>query len=159
MGFAPQKINKPKKTTTKKQATEPKQFSPPAPGPPCLGHAPASLDRCHGPLSGLPSPALDPSNLFSTQPVLGTLLRPLSHVRFCAIPWTGAHQAPLSMGFSRQEYWSGLPFPTSGDFPHPESKPESLESCALAGEFFTTETRIPFKMQTSSCHFHLTPPP
>ena len=36
----------------------------------------------------------------------------LSHVRLCATPWTAAHQAPLSMGFSRQEYWSGLPFPS-----------------------------------------------
>ena len=37
--------------------------------------------------------------------------------------WTLVHQAPLSMGFSRQEYWSGLPFPTSGDFPNPGIKP------------------------------------
>ena len=36
-----------------------------------------------------------------------------------ATPWTAAYQAPLSMGFSRQEYWSGLPFPSPGDLPHP----------------------------------------
>ena len=48
------------------------------------------------------------------------------------------HQAPLSMEFSRQEYWSGLPFPTPGDLPNPEIKPESLVSPALAGRFFTT---------------------
>ena len=41
----------------------------------------------------------------------------LSHVRFFVTPWTVAHQAPLSMGFSRQEYWGGLPFPSPGDFP------------------------------------------
>ena len=45
-------------------------------------------------------------------------------------------QAPLSMGFPRQEYWSGLPFPSLEDLPHPGTEPESL---ALAGGFFTTE--------------------
>ena len=49
-----------------------------------------------------------------------------------------AHQAPLSMGFSRQEYWSELPFPPPGDFPNPEAKTVSLMSPALAGRFFTT---------------------
>ena len=43
----------------------------------------------------------------------------LSHVRLFVTPWTGARQAPLSMGFSRQEYWSGLPFPPPGDLPDP----------------------------------------
>ena len=51
-------------------------------------------------------------------------------------PWTVAHQAPLSMGFLRQEYWSGLPFPSSGDLPNPGIEPISP---ALAGAFFTTE--------------------
>ena len=50
-----------------------------------------------------------------------------------------AHQAPLSMEFSRQEYWSGLSFPTSGDLPNPGIEPMSLVSPALAGGFFTTE--------------------
>ena len=50
-------------------------------------------------------------------------------------PWTGAHQFPLSMGFSRQEYWSGLPFPTSGDLPDPRVEPISHASLALAGGF------------------------
>ena len=49
-------------------------------------------------------------------------------------------QAPLSMGFSRQEYWSGLPFPTPGDLSDPGIEPESLVSPALAGGFFTTDT-------------------
>ena len=48
-----------------------------------------------------------------------------------------AHQAPLSMGFSRQEYWSGFPFPPPGDPPGPGTKPESLASPALEGRFFT----------------------
>ena len=51
-------------------------------------------------------------------------------------PRTEALQAHLSMGFSRQEYWSGLPFPPPGDLPDPGIKPASL---ALAGRFFTTE--------------------
>ena len=42
-----------------------------------------------------------------------------------ASPWTVAHQVPLSMGFSRQEYWSGLPFPSPGDLPHPGIEPGS----------------------------------
>ena len=54
--------------------------------------------------------------------------------------WPWAHQVPLSMGFSRQEYWSGLPFPTPGDLPNPVIKPMSLESPTLAGRFFTTST-------------------
>ena len=49
-----------------------------------------------------------------------------------------ACQAPLSMGFSRQEYWSSLPFPTVGDLPNPKIKPKSLVSPALASRFFTT---------------------
>jgi len=51
-------------------------------------------------------------------------------------PWTVAHQAPLSMGFSRREHWSGSPFPPQGDLPEPGIK---LASPALAGGFFTTE--------------------
>ena len=50
-------------------------------------------------------------------------------------PWTVAHQAPLPMEFSRQEYWSGLPFPTPGYLPNPGIEPASP---ALAGRFFTT---------------------
>ena len=53
-------------------------------------------------------------------------------------PWTVAPQAPLSMGFSRQEYWSGLPFPPPGDLPDPEMEPTTPASPALAGGFFTT---------------------
>ena len=53
--------------------------------------------------------------------------------------WTAAHQVPLSMGFSRQEYWSGLPFPTPGDLPDPGLEPASPVPPALAGGFFTLE--------------------
>ena len=55
------------------------------------------------------------------------------------IPWTVAHQAPLSMEFSMQEYWSGLPFPTPGDLSEPGTESVSLVSPALAGGFFATE--------------------
>ena len=50
-----------------------------------------------------------------------------------------AYQVPLSMEFSRQEYWGGLPFPSPGDLPDPGIEPTSLASSALAGRFFTTE--------------------
>ena len=62
------------------------------------------------------------------------MLRRFSHIRHFATPWTVAHQA-LSMEFSRQEYWSGLPFPSPGDLPNSGVKPMSP---ALAGGFFTT---------------------
>ena len=52
-------------------------------------------------------------------------VKSLSRVRLFATPWTVAHQAPLSMGFSRQEYWSGLPFPSPGDIPDPGIEPRS----------------------------------
>ena len=59
----------------------------------------------------------------------------LSRVQLFMTPMTVACQSPLSMGFPRQEYWSGLPVPTPGDLPNPEIQPSSL---ALAGGFFTT---------------------
>ena len=52
--------------------------------------------------------------------------------------WTVAHQAPLSMGLPRQEYWSGLSFPPPGDLPDPGIEPVYFESPASAGRFFTT---------------------
>ena len=61
-----------------------------------------------------------------------------SRVQLFVTPWTVAHQAPLSMGFSRQEYWSGLPSPPPKDLPDPEVELVSLMSPALAGRFFTT---------------------
>ena len=60
----------------------------------------------------------------------------LSHVPLFVIPWTVIYQASLSMGFSRQEYWSGLPFPSPGDLPDPRIKPRSpaLQADALPSE-------------------------
>ena len=55
-------------------------------------------------------------------------------------PWTVVCQAPLSMGFSRHEYWSGLPFPPPGDLPDPGIQPASLMFPASAGGFFTNST-------------------
>ena len=55
----------------------------------------------------------------------------LSRVQLFAIPWSVAHQAPLSMEFSRQEYWNGLPFPPPEDLPDPEIKLKVLASPAL----------------------------
>ena len=69
------------------------------------------------------------------------MLSHFSRVRLFATLWTVTHQAPLSMGFSRQEYWSGLPCPPPGDLPDtsdPGTEPMSLMSPALAGGFFTT---------------------
>ena len=64
----------------------------------------------------------------------------LRHVQLFATPWTVDRQVPLSMEFSRQEYWSGLPFPTAGELPNPEIELVAPESPVLAGGFFTTET-------------------
>ena len=64
----------------------------------------------------------------------------LSHVQLFAAPWTVAHHAPLSLGFSRQEYWSRLPLPSPGDLPDPGIEPAYLASPALASGFFTTRT-------------------
>ena len=68
------------------------------------------------------------------------LLSPFSHVQLFAMLWTIARQASLFMGFSRQEYWSGLPCPLQGIFPTQGLKARllSLHSPALAGKFFTT---------------------
>ena len=67
-----------------------------------------------------------------------------SGVSDSATPWTVALQAPLSMGFSRQEHWSGLPCPPPGDLSNAAIKPESLTSPALGGRFFTTSTWNPY---------------
>ena len=63
----------------------------------------------------------------------------LSHVWLFVTLWAVAHQAPLSVEMFRQEYWSGLPFPTPGDLPNPGTEPVSLVSPALAGGLFTTK--------------------
>ena len=63
-------------------------------------------------------------------------VKSLSHVHLFGAPWTVAYQAPPSMGLSRQEYWSGLPFPSPGHLPNPGIEPRSptLEADALTSE-------------------------
>ena len=73
----------------------------------------------------------------------------LSRVRLFATLWTVAHQVPLSMGFSRQEAWCGLPLPPPGDLPKPGIEPRSPESAALAGGFFTA---VPAGKLSKSCY-------
>ena len=68
------------------------------------------------------------------------LLSCLSHIRVVATAWTVAHQAPLSMRFSSQDYWTGLPCPPPGDLPHPGIEPMSLISPALSSSLFPTST-------------------
>ena len=88
------------------------------------------------------------SNIFIT-PISMSFSRPphlygcavlyrFSRVPLFATLWTAARQAPLPMGFSRQEHWRGLPCPPPGDLPDPGTEPASLMSPALAGGFFTT---------------------
>ena len=65
------------------------------------------------------------------------MLSSFSHVQLFATSWTVVCQAPKSMGFSRQEYWSGLPYPPPGSLPDSGIEPTSLKSSALAAGFFT----------------------
>ena len=67
------------------------------------------------------------------------LLGHFSRIWLCATPWTAAYQAPLSMEFSRKEYWSGLPCPPPDDLPGLEIEPASPATPALAGRLFITE--------------------
>ena len=82
------------------------------------------------------------------EPVHVRVLSCFSRIWLFVTLWTVACQAPLSMQFSRKEYWSGLPCPPPGDLPKPEIEPYvlSLMSPALAGGFFTTSTtwKVPF---------------
>ena len=68
------------------------------------------------------------------------VLSHFSHVQLFSTLWTASHQAPLFMGFSRQDYWSVLPGPAPGDLSNSGIEPASLKSPALAGRFFTTST-------------------
>ena len=84
-----------------------------------------------------------------------------SCVRLFLTAWTVAHQAPRSLGFSRQEYWSGLPCPPPGNLPDPGIKPASLMCPALADRFFITisiwellVTLIHFQIIQSPTHSH-----
>ena len=72
--------------------------------------------------------------------------------------WTVAHEAPLSMGFSRQEYGSGLPFLLPGDLPNPGIELVSLASPALAGRFFTTSIAVEVQGLNHWAAREVTPP-
>ena len=80
----------------------------------------------------------------------------LSHVQLFSAPWTVACQTPLSMVFSRQEYWRGLPFPTPGDLPDPEIEPTSPESPALTAGFFYhwVTWEAPKMTSHEGCEYH-----
>ena len=74
----------------------------------------------------------------------------LSRVQLSVIPWSVAHQAPLTVEFSKQKYWSGLPFPSPGELPDPGIKPASP---ALASGLFTTEP--PGKQKSCTLFFYI----
>ena len=80
--------------------------------------------------------------------MLYAMLNHFGRVQVFVTPWTVAHQVPLSMGFSKQEYWSGLPCPSPTGVLDSGMKPSSLMSPALTGEFFITsaiwEARMPY---------------
>ena len=87
-------------------------------------------------------------------------VKSLSGVRLFATPWMAAYQAPRSMGFSRQEYWSGLPFPSPGDLPNPGIEPRSpaLQTDALPSEppgktlaFFNNKTSKLYPQHRNIC--------
>ena len=81
-----------------------------------------------------------------------------SCVQLFLTPWTVAYQVPLSMGFSRQEYWSGLPFPSPRDLPDPGMEHKSLMSPALvAGGFFTTSPILSSVQLLSRVRLFVTP--
>ena len=80
----------------------------------------------------------------------------LSRVQLFAIPQMVARQGPLSMGFSRQEYWSGLPFPSPGNLPDSEIELRSPTSLALADGFFATlAPKVSSKKHVCLVHSHL----
>ena len=78
---------------------------------------------------------ISPGSVFKT---IRKKVKSLSRVQLFVTPWTVAYQAPPSMGFSRQEYWSELPLPSPGDLPNPRIEPRSLGSqVRIVGRCFT----------------------
>ena len=116
----------------------------------CFSQIRSYTDSCQGFRGGLPigvSPLKPLQSSDWSLPLLiylvnklycGGAAQSLSYVQLLATPWTVACQTPLSMGFSRQEHWSGEPCPPPGDLPDPGIKPTSLVSPALTGGFFTS---------------------
>ena len=82
----------------------------------------------------------------------GACAQSRSRVWLFAIPWTIARKTPLSMGFSKQDYWSGLPYPPPGDLLNPGMEPRSPGSSELAGRFLTPE---PPGKPSGICKFHI----
>ena len=101
------------------------------PWPPSL-----QADSLPAELSGKPSPYSQGRNLVIIFSPTVHIVKLLSCVWLFATPWTVAYHSPLSMGFSRQEYWSGLPFPSLEDLPNPGTEPRSsaLQADALPSE-------------------------
>ena len=98
--------------------------------------------QVHLKTSKKPSPMLGGASSLprgSLCPNMCCVCQSLSHAQLFATPWTLALQAPLSMGFPREEYWSGLPFPSSGDLPDPGIKPTSPVTPALQVDSLVTE--------------------
>ena len=81
----------------------------------------------------------------------------LSHVQLVATPWTVAYQAPPSMGFSRQEYWRGLPFPSPGNLPDPgiEAGSPALQADALLSELSIMPSKFILVVQETKFHSFL----
>jgi len=119
----PKRRNNPKQTISKGQLKE---------GTRCGSKRATSFFTLQTVTTTLPVPTLSLWRVTLLCVVLGW-------VQLFATPWTVARQAPLSVGFPRQEYWSGLPFPPPGDLPYPGIESKSPASPALAGGFFTTE--------------------
>ena len=97
-----------------------------------------------------------PFYIFSVVEHKTCVLSRFIHVWLLAILCTVVHQALLSMGFSRQEYWSGLPCPPPGDLSDPGMEPTSFMSLALAGEFFTSSATWEHKTGFSNLTLQIT---
>ena len=95
-----------------------------------------ALVRMHNAATALENSLVVPQKIKHRITMKSSEVKSLSRVRLSAIPWAIVYQASLSMGFSRQEYWGGLPFPSPGDRPDPRLEHVSP---MFAGRFFTTE--------------------
>ena len=121
-----------KAKSRKRRIQLPKPSAPSSPLPPTLLQIQDSMSRekSQGDPPYHPSFSISTNGLWCPKELgsyshLSVCVRSLSHVQLLAAAWTVAHQAPLSMGFSRQECWSRLPFPPSGAYSRPRIKPLS----------------------------------
>ena len=118
-------------STTSPSPSPVKVTSQRVPNSSCAPHLHPATSRRPPPLSTAP-PASNPNSKSNPKPNSNTNLKVFSRVRVFATPWAVAHQAPRFMEFSRQEYWSGLPFPSPGDLLDPRIKPGSPALQAVA---------------------------